>query len=218
MHQVFLIGGVAKQLFFERHSRSRPHMWNPAIWRYRSDLADGRAPSFSAASVCSGCLPLWLLSVNPEISTIIPCSSTPLSLLFSSHLSSSLIFPLLSPLPHFYWHVFVLSFHPPPWHLTMEVVAVSGFLFPFFLCWHCLCSSSPWKPKRTQLLSFSCTRHAILSVPSTKCGSVFEAVLICKETETWLDTAICLIYVIVWDTPMNRLSFTSVVKQIAIQD
>ena len=132
MHQVFLIGGVAKQLFFERHSRSRPHMWNPAIWRYRSDLADGRAPSFSAASVCSGCLPLWLLSVNPEISTIIPCSSTPLSLLFSSHLSSSLIFPLLSPLPHFYWHVFVLSFHPPPWHLTMEVVAVSGFLFPFF--------------------------------------------------------------------------------------
>ena len=130
MHGVFLMGGVAKQLFFERRSGSRPRMWKPAIWRYRSDLADCRAPSSPTASVCSGCLPLWLLSVNPEISTFISCSSSPLSLLFSSHLLSNLSSPV-SPLPHFYWHVFVLSFHPPPWHLTMEVVAVSGFLFPF---------------------------------------------------------------------------------------
>ena len=130
MHGVFLMGGVAKQLFFERHSGSRPRMWKPVIWRYRSDLADCRAPSSPTASVCSGCLPLWLLSVNPEISTFISCSSSPLSLLFSSHLLSNLSSPV-SLLPHFHWHVFVLSFHPPPWHLTMEVVAVSGFLFPF---------------------------------------------------------------------------------------
>lgn len=73
-------------------------MWNPAVWRYRSDLADCGAPSFSTASVCSGCLPLWLLSVNPEISTIISCSSTPLSLLFSSLLISSPLSSFLSSL------------------------------------------------------------------------------------------------------------------------
>lgn len=53
-----------------------------------------------------------------------------LSPLFSSHLLS-LIFPLLSAAT-LYWHVFVLSFHPFPWHLTMEVVAVSGILLLFF--------------------------------------------------------------------------------------
>ncbi len=78
-----------------------------------------------------------------------------LSSLLSSPLFSSLIFPLLSAAT-LYWHVFCALVPSFSLALDNEVVAVSGCLFCFFLC---LCSTSPWKPKKTKqnkqlLLSF----------------------------------------------------------------
>lgn len=178
------------------HVAKPPSYRKCSIWRYSSDLYQ-TAHSFYC--LCTkdvyhhGCY-LWTQNLGIYLLQL-----QLLSPLSSSHLLSHL------PSATLYWHVFVRSSFPFPWHLTMEVVAVFFFALPLFLL---------SLETKKNLFIFLCTRHAIYSVPSTECGSVFEAVLICEETETWLDTAIYLIYfVVVWDTSVSRTYFTFIITQ-----
>lgn len=164
------------------------------IWRYSSGLPDCTASSF-LLPLCTkdvyhyGC---YLWTQNLDIYLLL-LNSSPLHSLFSSPVSS------LSPPLCCHTLLTCVCALVPSFSLALDNGSGGCFWYLFFF-------RSAFVPplpgnKQKKLLSFFSTRHAIYSVPSTKCGCVCEAVLIFEETETWLDTAIYLIYcVIVWDT------------------
>lgn len=131
-------------------------IWNTTNWRNGEDFA-GCTASSSLLPLCIedvyhyGCY-LWTQNLDIYLLQLLSTA------LFSSppHFSSPLSAATL------YWHVFVLSFHPFPWHLRSGSGGCLWFSAFFFLLF-CLCSSSPWKHKGEVSSSF-CLQHMLSSI------------------------------------------------------
>ena len=176
--------------------------------RYSSDLTDSAASS-SLLRLCTedvfhyGCY-LWTHNLDIYL------------LGLPSFLLSSPLIPLISAL------LVSLLPHSTDMCLCSRSILLLGtwqwkrwlflvfFLFFFFFALSLFLLSLETTKKNVTFISL-CTRHAIHSVPSTKCGSVFEAVLIWGETETGLDAVIFLIHCFYILYPL--LSFSTTYKR-----